>query len=206
MRFAAILLICMSACRLPAGAEVPLLKEELLIELGSQLDPAILASVAGSWRVEGGTLRSLGEENRYPLWIQRRIPDSFEVEFEMMGKDLPDGKLEFCGDGVRHESGYVSILGGWGNTLAVIAKEDEHESGRTRKKGKWETERWYHWKIRRSLHGGSGLIEWFLDGRPFLQRTDKKPLKGPGHDRLAFNNWKTDLSIRNIRVRPFEGR
>ena len=35
---------------------------------------------------------------------------------------------EFCGDGVRHESGYINILGGWGNTLAIIAKEDEHET------------------------------------------------------------------------------
>ena len=30
-------------------------------------------------------------ENRYPLWLQRRVPDNFEIEFEMMGKDQPDG-------------------------------------------------------------------------------------------------------------------
>ncbi|MBM66271.1 MAG: hypothetical protein CMH55_08575 [Myxococcales bacterium] len=206
MRVVCLLLICAGACRMPAGAEVPLLTEELRIDFGSQIDPTVLASVGGSWRVENGVLRSLGEENRFPLWLQRKVPDSFEVEFEMMGRDLPDGKLEFCGDGVRHESGYISILGGWGNSLAVIAKEDEHETGRTRKKGKWDPGHWYQWKVRRSLHGGSGLIEWFLDGRPFMQRTDKKPLVGPGHDRLGFNNWKTDLHIRNIRVRPLKGR
>ena len=206
MRTACVLLLCIGACRMPAGAEVPLLQDELRIELGAEIDDTVLASVGGSWRIEGGVLRSLGEENRYPLWLQRKLPDSFEIEFEMMGRDLPDGKLEFCGDGVRHESGYINILGGWGNTLAIIAKEDEHETGRTRKSGKWKVGQWYHWRVRRSLHAGSGLIEWFLDGKPFLQRTDKKPLRGPGHDRLAFNNWKTDLSIRNIRVRPLKSR
>lgn len=191
---------------MPAGVEVLPLEDTLSIDLSKGLDPSILKAVGGTWRAENGVLRSLGEENRFPLWLQRSLPDDFEIEFEMMGKGLADGKLEFCGDGVRHESGYIAILAGWNNTLAVIAKEDEHETGRTRKKGAWSPDRWYHHRIRRRLRGNSGHIEWFLDGQSFMQRTDKKPLTGPGHNRLAFNNWKTDLHFRNIRVRPLKGR
>ena len=71
---------------------------------------------------------------------------------------------------------------------------------RTRKKGKWESGRWYHWRVRRSPHSGSGLIDVVLLMDSHFSSERIKSHQPPRHDRLAFNNWKTDLSIRKIRV------
>ncbi|MDE0883098.1 MAG: hypothetical protein OSB21_10925 [Myxococcota bacterium] len=190
-------------CRMPQGASAPALAGEWTIKLGSTLSADDFEVIGGTWTVESGVIRSLGEQNNHPLWLKRSIPDAFEISFEARANSAAvDHKIEFCGDGVRHESGYIAILGGWGNTVSVIARQDEHEKSRKEVKGKWQRNHWYKHRLRRSFDGKRGRIEWFVDGKLLLERVDPKPLRGPGHNRIAFNNWKTDMSLRNIVVRP----
>ena len=193
----------LSGCRMPQGGVAPALDGVWTVELGTTLSAKDFDVVGGTWTVEQGAIRSLGEQNNHPLWLKRQIPDAFEISFEARAVSAAvDHKIEFCGDGVRHESGYVAILGGWNNSISVIARQDEHEKGRKEIKGKWERGRWYKHRIRRTFDGHRGRIEWFLDDRLLLERVDPKPLRGPGHNRIAFNNWKTDVSFRNVVVRP----
>jgi hypothetical protein len=194
-----------TSCRMPQGSEVQRLNGPLTIDLSKGLSDSLWVKNGGDWEVEDGVLRSRGGENRYPIWLARSVPDSFELHFEARADSAAvDQKVEFCADGVRHESGYVAILGGWSNSLAVIARQDEHEKARTEKKGHWEARRWYHWTVRRTVRAGTGTIEWLLDDKPFMTRRDPKPLIGKGHDRIGFNNWKTDVSYRNIRLTPID--
>ena len=188
---------------MPQGQTAPALKGEWKVPIGDHLSADDFHVVGGTWTVENGAIRSLGEQNNHPLWLKRRIPDAFEVTFEARAQSSAvDHKIEFCGDGVRHESGYIAILGGWSNSISVIAREDEHEKGRKEARGKWNSNHWYKHRLRRTFDGRRGRIEWFVDGKLLLERVDDKPLRGTGHDRIAFNNWKTDLLFRNIVVRP----
>jgi hypothetical protein len=198
-----LLLLGASACRMPQGGSAPQLEGEWAIQLGSDLSADDFEVIGGTWTVENGVIRSLGEQNNHPLWLKRRIPDAFEISFEAKAQSAAvDHKVEFCGDGVRHESGYIAILGGWSNTVSVIARQDEHEKGRKELKGKWNRDHWYKHRLRRTFNGSKGKIQWFVDGKLMIERSDAKPLRGPGHDRIALNNWKTDISFRNIVVRP----
>jgi hypothetical protein len=61
-----------------------------------------------------------------------------------------------------------------------------------------ELGRSYHFAITR--HGG--LIDWKLDGAPFLAWTDPSPLAGSGHEFFAINDWEADVYFDNLRIRP----
>ena len=197
------LILIISGCRMPQGGTAPRLEGEWSIKVGTTLSSDDFEVIGGTWTVDNGAVRSLGEQNNHPLWLKRRIPDAFEISFEARAQSAAvDHKIEFCGDGVRHESGYIAILGGWSNSISVIARQDEHEKDRKELKGKWKRDHWYKHRLRRTFDGRRGRIEWFVDGRLMMERVDNKPLRGPGHDRIAFNNWKTDVSFRNIVVRP----
>ncbi len=83
-------------------------------------------STGGLWRVEGGQLLSPGVKNN-PLWLEAKLPANVAVEFDVRSMS-PEGdvKAEIFGDGSDHASGYVLIHGGWGNSLSIIARLDEH--------------------------------------------------------------------------------
>jgi hypothetical protein len=56
----------------------------------------------------------------------------------------------------------------------------------------------YHFTITRQ----GGLVDWKLDGAPFLTWTDPAPLSGPGHEFFALNDWEADVYFDNLRIRP----
>ena len=84
----------------------------------------------GTWTLQDGALHSSGEKN-LPLWLDVELPTNVKVEFTAWSRSPQvDTKIEIFGDGKRHESGYIVILGGWNNTITTIARLDEH--GRAR--------------------------------------------------------------------------
>jgi len=80
----------------------------------------------GHWRVINGELLSPGVRNN-PLWLKAKLPNDVAVEFDVRSQS-PEGdiKAEIFGNGSDHASGYVLIHGGWGNSVSVIARLDEH--------------------------------------------------------------------------------
>ncbi|HTT72126.1 MAG TPA: hypothetical protein VMG32_12960 [Anaeromyxobacteraceae bacterium] len=155
------------------------------------------------WRIVHGELWAADAKNN-PLWLKMALPPSVAIEFdarsETKGGDRSgDIKFEVFGDGRNHASGYVCILGGWGNAISVIAREDEH--GRDRKERrdlKVEPGRTYHMRVERR----GGDLRWFVDGALFLEYRDPRPLVGKGHDRFGFSGWTADVFFGHLRVEP----
>jgi hypothetical protein len=56
----------------------------------------------------------------------------------------------------------------------------------------------YHFRIERR----DGHIDWKVDGQPFLSFDDPKPLDGPDHAYLGFNDWEAELHFDNLKITP----
>lgn len=155
------------------------------------------------WRIANGELWSPEAKNN-PLWLAMRLPRDVAVEFDARsetatGDHTGDIKFEIFGDGRDHASGYVGIFGGWGNTVSVIARLDEHARDRKeRKDRKVEPGRTYHMRVER--HGR--VLRWFVDRELFLTYDDPHPLEGKGHDRFGFSGWAADLFFDNLTIEP----
>ncbi|MCC7112468.1 MAG: hypothetical protein IT382_24460 [Deltaproteobacteria bacterium] len=153
----------------------------------------------GSWRIVDGTLSSVGDHNQ-PLWLDVPLAKNVKVEFTAWSRSpAVDTKIEIFGDGVRHESGYIVILGGWQNTVSTIARLDEHERGRVELRGRWEKDRRYRWTVQRT---DGHTLELLLDGERILAYDDKDPLFGPRNDRLAFTSWESEVSYDDLVITP----
>ena len=139
-----------------------------------------------------------------PLWLEMRLPRDVAVEFDARsetatGNRPGDIKFEIFGDGREHASGYVCIFGGWGNQISVIARRDEHGVDRKeRRDRKVETMRTYHMRVERR----GRILRWSIDGEPFLEYDDPRPLEGRGHDRFGFSGWEADVFFDNLRIEP----
>ncbi len=173
-------------------------------------------STGALWRAENGELVSPGSKNN-PLWLKTKLPDDAVVEFDVKSLS-PEGdiKVEIYGNGIDHASGYVLIFGGWGNSLSIIARLDEHGANfarldksqyradtRTRVEAspyKVEIGRRYHFRIERK----GSLLVWKIDGQEFMRFDDPMPLVGRGHDRFAFSSWESQLLFDNLKVSPYE--
>lgn len=161
-------------------------------------------SAGGQWQIRNGELWAPAVRNN-PLWLRMRLPRDAAIEFDarsetaggMSGGDI---KVELFGNGRDHASGYVLILGGWGNQVSVIARLDEH--GRDRKERRdrrAEPGRNYHMRVERQ----GNELRWYVDGELFLAFDDLHPLEGKGHDRFGFSSWDADLFFDNLRIEPF---
>jgi hypothetical protein len=124
-------------------------------------------------------------------------------------------------------TGYVFVFGGWENRESIIGKLYEHADGvkAIRKHrvpapgtqagdppGQSLTDsskpvdlglgvvpgRTYHWVIQRK----GALIDWKIEGQPFLSWTDPAPLYGEEKSYLGFNNWESDVYFDNLSIRP----
>ncbi|MBI1948037.1 MAG: hypothetical protein HYS27_20265 [Deltaproteobacteria bacterium] len=154
---------------------------------------------AGSWRVVDGALSSLGDHNQ-PLWLEVALANNVRVEFTAWSRSpAVDTKIEIFGDGLRHESGYIVILGGWQNTISAIARLDEHERGRVELKKKWEQGRRYRWTVQRT---DGKTLELLIDGERVLAYADPAPLFGPRNDRLAFTSWESEVFYDDLVITP----
>jgi hypothetical protein len=165
-------------------------------------------NTGGDYKTTGGVLSIQGARN-HPLWLRRKLPENVIVELDATSRS-PQGdlKIELMGDGQSFDpdgnrydpTGYMFVFGGWNNSLSIISKLGEHDDAvkASRSAPRVEPGRTYHWTITKR----GGVLDWQIDGKPFLQVLDPQPLSGPGHEFFAINNWETDVSYDNIRVRP----
>jgi hypothetical protein len=158
----------------------------------------------GNYRIEKGRLRAQGARNK-PLWLRRKLPKNAKIEFTASPlSPAVDVKVEAWGDGQSKATGlsytatsYVLILGGWNNTKSIIARMNEHgrdRSVRTTPKGL--PGKTYHFSIVRK----ENQLLWLLDGEPFLDMDDRKPLAGPGHEYFGFNNWESEVLFDDLAI------
>ncbi len=155
-----------------------------------------------------GKLNIKGAHN-HPVWLRKRLPRDVVIDLDVMSKSAAgDLKIELFGDGETFDpdgnqyqpSGYTVIFGGWQNSLSVICRLNEHDDGvkAQRRQPAVEIGRTYHWTVTRK----GGLIDWQIDGKPFLSWSDPQPLAGSGHEFLAIGNWESDAYFDNLRIRP----
>jgi len=166
----------------------------------------VYKNTGGPYSIRDGQLRVKGAHN-HPLWLERALPHDVRVEFDVRSES-PEGdiKVEVFGDGVskaEHTSytatSYVVIFGGWGNSLNVIARMNEHGHDRVEKHGpKVVPGKTYHVKIERE---GDTLTVW-RDGEQMMKMDDDEPLYGRGHDHFAFNNWESEVWYDNLSIEP----
>jgi len=153
----------------------------------------------GSWRVVDGALSTLGDRN-LPLWLRAPLSKNVRIQFSSRSQSpAVDMKVEVFGDGIRHESGYIVIVGGWNNTLTVIAKQDEHEPTRVTKRTRLEANRTYQWTVERT---DGKTLRLLLDGEEVVRYVDEEPLFGPRHSRFAFSGWESAVTFDDLRITP----
>jgi len=164
-------------------------------------------STGGHYTIVDGVLKAQGCRN-HTLWLRRRLPPEVEVSFEAWS-DTDEGDIKFemfgdghstsTGEGAYTATGYVLVLGGWNNSLSIIARMDEHGQDRkTTTKIKVEPGRKYRVRARQS----GGRLDWWIDGSPFLEYVDPVPLAGRGHEYFGLNNWESPVSFDNLTIRP----
>lgn len=163
-------------------------------------------NTGSNWRIVDGQLNIRGARNR-PLWLRRVLPRNVRIEFDVRSES-PDGdiKVEVFGDGTSRATtdsytatSYVVIFGGWGNSMNVLARMDEHGADRVvGPSRRVEPGRTYRMRIERS---GDRIAAW-VDGEPLVEMTDEDPLEGRGHDHFGFNDWQAEIWFDNLRIEP----
>ena len=170
-----------------------------------ELGPNWRATRSG-WEVRDGQLHARGARN-HPLWLRRTLPHDVRVTFTARSES-PDGdiKCELFGDGVSYAkdieydaTSYVVILGGWHNTLNVLARMKEHGADRVVGKQKKVIEgHAYHVEIERR----GALLTVRVDGEELMRLDDPNPLAGRGHDHFAFNDWESSVWFDDLTITP----
>ncbi|MBW1807619.1 MAG: hypothetical protein JRJ87_05445 [Deltaproteobacteria bacterium] len=151
------------------------------------------------WRIKDGQVFSAGTSNR-AVWLKASLPDNAVIEFDTRSESpAGDIKFEIYADGKNHESGYILIFGGWNNTISCIARKDEHGADRQelKERGLVKIGQTHRVKVIRQ----DKVIKWYIDGKLILDYFDSEPLRGPGNDRLGFNNWQSHVYFDNLSIR-----
>jgi hypothetical protein len=181
------------------------------------LGPNWASTQPGAWRIEGGKLCGRGAHN-HGVWMTKPIPINARIEFEAMS-DAEDGdlKAEVWGDGRSYAKGisyndatsYLTILGGWKNTLHAVARLDEHGKDRKEIKTSKDTDdprekpalrgHTYRFKIERT---DGKTLRWSVDDLEYIRYEDPTPLAGIGHDHFGFNDWESKVCFDNVKVTP----
>ena len=150
--------------------------------------------------------------------MARRLPTNARIEFDAQsGSRDGDIKAELWGDGVSgatvqaytNATSYLAILGGWKNTLHVLARLDEHgndrralrvaadsEDDRERPVSPEET---YRFRVERS---DGRTVSFDVNGTRIATFEDPSPLAGEGHDHFGFNDWDVPVCFDNLVVTP----
>jgi hypothetical protein len=197
MRALAISLLLAAACLPMRGSDdapAPFADDFERAQLGTRY-----RKTGGSWRVLGGALHTMGDHNQ-PLWLDVPLARNVRVEFTTVSSSAAvDTKIEIFGDGVRHESGYIVIFGGWNNSITAIARRDEHERTRRELRRGGEKDKRYRWTVQRT---DGKTLELFIDDERILAYEDPRPLLGPGNDRLAFTSWESAVAYDDLVITP----
>lgn len=191
--------------------------EVLLNPLGPNWQVATGAPTV--WHIEKGMLCGKGALNR-GVWLKKILPVNARIEFDAVS-DSADGdlKAEVWGDGksgatatsYTNATSYIAVLGGWKNTLHVLARKNEH--GKDRKAITIDKEsddprehpvsvgQVNHFQIERS---DGKTVRFAVNGVELMKYVDPEPLAGVGHDHLGFNNyWDTIKSCYdNVKITP----
>jgi hypothetical protein len=174
-------------------------------------------ALAPGWRIDGGELCGREARNR-GVWLRRRLPVNARIEFDAR-TESPEGdiKAESWGDGRTGATGvsytdassYLTILGGWKNTLHVLARIDEHGADRQALTIEQDAQdprarpvvpgRRYRFRIERR---DSTTIAWWVDDLLYFELDDPEPLTGEGHDHFGFNDWAVKVCFDNLKVTP----
>jgi hypothetical protein len=171
------------------------------------------------WRIEEGKLCGKGAKN-HPVWFRPRLPRNAHIAFEATSYSTDgDIKVEAWGDGRSAAAGtsyddatsYILVLGGWRNSLHVLARLNEH--GTTRRElrlvpGSEDPRnqpivegRSYHVEIERD---DGRTVRLIVDDTEVHAFDDPAPLAGPGHDHFAFNNWNVRACFDDLVITPLE--
>ena len=183
----------------------------------SNLGPNWIQARTNAWRVENGRLCGQGARN-HPVWLNKVLPVNARIEFDAISThDDGDLKCEVWGDGQSYArstsytdaTSYLAILGGWHNSLHVLARLNEHgedrkvlpvdknsDDPRQRPVMKGQV---YHFKVERT---DGKTIHFSVDGLEYLKWVDPAPLAGQGHDHFGFNEWEAKVCFDNVKVTP----
>jgi hypothetical protein len=184
---------------------------------GPALGPNWVAIRTNAWRIENGQLCAQNARN-HPIWMTKVLPVNARIEFDAVShSDEGDLKAEVWGDGRSYATGtsytnassYLTIFGGWKNSLHAIARLDEH--GKDRKVVQVDRNsddprerpvvkgQIYRFKVERT---DGKTVRWSIDGLEMLSFTDAQPLVGEGHDHFGFNEWEVKVCFDNVKVTP----
>lgn len=172
-----------------------------------------------AWKIEGGKLCARGAKN-HPVWLRRRLPKNARIEFDAVSAS-PDGdiKAEVWGDGRSSASGatyddatsYILVLGGWRNSLHVLARLNEHAKARRELRlipGSEDPRnvplvegKSYHVQIERD-DGRTVVLS--VDDNVIHSLDDPSPLAGAGHEHFAFNDWDTPVCFDDLVITRLE--
>lgn len=193
------------------------LKEEASSPVTDNLGPNWRQVKTNAWRIENGKLCAQNAHN-HGVWLQKTLPINARIEFDAMStSDDGDLKAEVWGDGQSGATGvsynnatsYLAILGGWKNTLHVLARLNEH--GQDRKEIKVDKDsddprqkpvvrdQVYRFKIERT---DGKTVRFSVDGVEYHSFVDPQPLVGAGHDHFGFNEWEVKTCYDNVKVTP----
>lgn len=171
------------------------------------------------WRLEDGRLCGRGAKN-HPVWLLRRLPRNARIEFDATSAS-PDGdlKVEVWGDGrsaasgtsYEDATGYILILGGWKNSLHVLARRDEHGANRLEVRtvpgsNDLRTQpvvegKSYHFEI---VRDDGRTVRFSVDDSEIHAFEDPEPLYGKGHEHLGFNDWAVPVCFDDLLITPLE--
>jgi hypothetical protein len=183
----------------------------------SNLGPNWIQAKTSAWKVENGKLCGQGAKN-HPVWLNKVLPVNARIEFDAVTySDDGDLKCEVWGDGQGYARGtsytdatsYLAIMGGWKNTLHVLARLNEHgedrkvlpvdatsDDPRQRPVVKGQV---YHFMVERT---DGKTVRFSIDGLEYLKWADTSPLAGQGHDHFGFNEWEARVCFDNVKVTP----
>lgn len=205
-----------------AGLEALLTSSDAGSDGGERRPPSNLGANwlpmrTNAWRIENGRLCGEGAKN-HGIWLNRTLPVNARIEFDAMTlSEDGDLKAEVWGDGKSFATGtsytnatsYLTILGGWKNTMHVLARLNEHGTDRKEIKVDKNSDdprerstvrgQLYQFKIERT---DGKTIHWYVNGVEYLSWNDPAPLAGLGHDHFGFNEWEAKVCFDNVKVTP----
>lgn len=200
-----------------AGLLAPFLRDAQTAERASGLGPNWMQIRTSAWKIENGMLCGQGAHN-HGVWLTKVLPVNARIEFDAMStSDDGDLKTEVWGDGQSAATGvsynnatsYLAILGGWKNTLHVLARLNEHGADRKEIKVDKDSDdprqkpvvkgQVYRFKVERT---DGKTVRWYVDGVEYHSFVDPSPLAGAGHDHFGFNEWEAKTCYDNVKVTP----
>lgn len=148
---------------------------------------------SGKWRLVGGWVHVEGDRNE-GLWLNRPLPERVRIEFDARSESA-DGDLKFevfCTE-QRHQTGYIGILGGWQNSISIIARLDEHGEDRKESDAQVTIGKVHRFSVVRI----DDTLRFYVDGRFVLQYKDSAPIRGAY---FGLNNWASRAYYDNLAI------